>query len=680
MPGIMDILVRAQDMASDVLDNVGGAGERAAGLVNDNWLKATAVMVTAGTAIEGLARSQQEMSVETDQLAARLGEQSDTVRTWATEISNAGLPLEDAVGLMDLASKRGIEGKDALQQYAGFWDDVGDASGESAQQLAEAGVGLGQIGIAAGNESDSLAALGYVIDNTSGGVGDFLGLVNKMGPDLNDMGLDINDTAALLGVMENELGLTGKVAKTQFAEAVKSSGGDLQKMLDTLGITADQFDEYKTKVEESSGVVERNAAIEDSHHTVLEQVGSAIGDLLYQNAGLIQGLSTVAPILMAAGPVAGILSAGYTALTGATGLLSTATGALSGAMAFLAANPIVLVIAAIAALVAGLIWLWNNSEEFRDIVTAVFSTVAEVIGGVVDFVMGVIGGLVDMIVGAWNTITGAIQAALDFISGIINAVLSFIGELIAGFVGSYIEGFRVGFDIIRSVVQVAFDVISSVVSTVMGVIKAVIEGALAVIRGIFDAVFGAIRGVVEGAMAGIQSVISTVTGIVTGIFQAFAAGISAVWSGITGTISGAVNFITSLFDKVVGGVRTVMNFFGQAKDAIIGFVQGILDGITAPFRAIGDMLNSINPFAKHSPSLVENVMAGVRIIKDQYAGLGSIELSGPSFVSPEGAAAGGSAVTGGTTVIHNHLHVEGLIQATDEGSAINALQRLAAVS
>lgn len=680
MSGIMDILVRARDEASAVLDNVGDAGDHAAQLINDNWLKATAVMATAGTGIEALARSQQDLSVETDQLAARIGEQTDTVRSWATEISNAGLPLGDAVDLMDLASKRGLEGKDALQQYATFWDDVGDASGEGAAALAEAGVGLGQIGIQAGNETDALSALGFVIDNTTGGVGDFLNLVNKMGPDLSDMGLDINDTAALLGVMENELGLTGKVAKTQFAEAVKASGGDLSKMLETLGITADQFDEYKAKVEESSGVVERNAAIEDSHHTILEQVQSAIGDLIYQNAGLIQGLSTIAPILMAAGPVAGALSAGYTALTGATGLLSTATGALSGAMAFLAANPIVLVIAAIAGLVAGLIWLWNNSEEFREIVTAVFNTVAEVIGGVVDFVMGVIGGLVDVIVGAWNTITGAIQAALDIISGIVDAVLGFIGGLIEGFLGTYIEGFKVGFEAIRQVVSVAFDVISNVVGTVMGVIKAVIDGALSVIRAIFDAVFGAIKAIVDGAMTGIRVIIETITGVVRGIFEGFASAVSSIWSGITGTISGAVNFITSLFDKVVGGVRAVMNFFGQAKDAIIGFVQGILDGITAPFRAIGDMLNSINPFAKHSPSLVENVMAGVRIIRDQYAGLGSIELSGPSFVSPESVPGDASAVTGGSRVNHYHLHVEGLIEAKNDDQVVATLQRLAAVT
>lgn len=48
------------------------------------------------------------------------------------------------------------------------------------------------------------------------------------------------------------------------------------------------------------------------------------------------------------------------------GVVSTVGGALSSLWAVLMANPIVLVIAAIAALVAGFIWAWNNIDGFKE--------------------------------------------------------------------------------------------------------------------------------------------------------------------------------------------------------------------------------------------------------------------------------------------------------------------------
>lgn len=78
-------------------------------------------------------------------------------------------------------------------------------------------------------------------------------------------------------------------------------------------------------------------------------------------APLVIALATTFGILAVAmnfGTIIGALSGGLTALSGGVTLLS-------GAMSFLAANPIVLVIAVLAGLAAGVVYLWNTSDEFR---------------------------------------------------------------------------------------------------------------------------------------------------------------------------------------------------------------------------------------------------------------------------------------------------------------------------
>jgi hypothetical protein len=66
-----------------------------------------------------------------------------------------------------------------------------------------------------------------------------------------------------------------------------------------------------------------------------------------------------------------------TLITGITGVISiiqnwgAVTQALSGAMTFLSANPIILVIAGIALLIAGIIYAYNNCKPFRDLINTI---------------------------------------------------------------------------------------------------------------------------------------------------------------------------------------------------------------------------------------------------------------------------------------------------------------------
>jgi hypothetical protein len=395
MASVMEILIKARDEASAVMAQVGDAGGKAADTISVNWAAAGLAIAAAGVALEGLARLVEDANFTIEKMAIRSGESSDSLRAWALEISGANDSMSEMAQLMDLANRRGLEGKDALQAYAVFWDTIADASGESSTELAKAGVALAAVGIEAGHENEAMAALGYVLNDTTSSASDFLAFLGRCGPAMRDMGMGVNDAAAVLGVLQNEFGLTGRKAIAEFNAAVNSSGGDMDKMLQTLGISADMMDKYRGKVAASADILDKQAKAFDDSRTPIQHLGILLGNAADQFGGVIGGAAQLAPLLMAMGPIMWSLSFAHQALAVAQGVAAAATGVLSGAMAFLAANPIILVIAAIAALILGLIWLWNNCPPFRDAVIAVFSAIGAAIGGIVDAIVAVFKFLVD---------------------------------------------------------------------------------------------------------------------------------------------------------------------------------------------------------------------------------------------------------------------------------------------
>jgi len=323
MPGI-DIIVSAKDKASAVLESVGKKGSQAGGWLEKNWIKVGVATAAVGAGMEALARKQAPLTEQTRKLSASLEMQEEELRELAIATSNVTFPLEDVLDLMELGRQQGIKSAEALEEYSTFWDMVGDATGENAVALGEAGIALRAVGIAAGEEGEALESFGYISQETTGSVREFLTFLQRTGPELRDLGIDINDSAALLGLLEQELGMSGRVARTEFRTAVTESNGDLDKMFEILGVTTEQFEKYRAKVSESSGVIERNAGIHAESYTVIQKLQHWTSELTYKYGDLIQSASALTPVLIALGPIIKGLTVAKTALTAATMKLQAA--------------------------------------------------------------------------------------------------------------------------------------------------------------------------------------------------------------------------------------------------------------------------------------------------------------------------------------------------------------------
>lgn len=168
-----------------------------------------------------------------------------------------------------------------------------------------------------------------------------------------------------------------------------------------------------------------------------------------------------------------------------TTAMSTMKTAVLGLNAAMAANPIGVIVALIAGLVAALVTLWTTNEDFRNAVTAAFENVKEVVGGVVNnlvtfFTVTVPGAfeslkqkavtLKDNIVQTFvnikekiastiqnvkDTIVDGIQNAVDFIKGLPSQAIQWGKDFIQGLI-----------DGIKSMIGGIGDAVSGIADTI----------------------------------------------------------------------------------------------------------------------------------------------------------------------------------------------------------------------
>lgn len=167
----------------------------------------------------------------------------------------------------------------------------------------------------------------------------------------------------------------GRISFDQLANSVKDWGGSVDN---TFEATLDPIDEFKTALNELKIVgMELVEAAAPLIKSLAEGLKNAVSGLRSAWEGLSPQMqetiiklaavaAAVGPVLVVGGQLAGGISNLMELapqLVSAFGAVKTALSALWGV---LAANPIALVIAAVAALVAAFIYCWNRFEGFRN--------------------------------------------------------------------------------------------------------------------------------------------------------------------------------------------------------------------------------------------------------------------------------------------------------------------------
>lgn len=136
-----------------------------------------------------------------------------------------------------------------------------------------------------------------------------------------------------------------------------------------------------------------NTLFKQFKNDALDAITPIVKDLATGFQDMVTWLKEHPTVMTVVTAVVTVLATAFTVLAVAMGIQSLIQGVAS-AFAFLnailLANPIVLIVALIAGLVAGFIYLWNNCEEFRQFWEGLWQGVQEVFSVVVDWIDGAI--------------------------------------------------------------------------------------------------------------------------------------------------------------------------------------------------------------------------------------------------------------------------------------------------
>lgn len=619
-------LVAIASKAFDVLkDSIGGAVERfdtlnkfpvvmqALGYSARDTAKSTAILKKG---VDGLPTTLQDVTSVAQQLAPLTGS--------ATKASKSAIALNNAFlasGASAADSSRGLEqytqmlstGKVDMMSWRTLMETMPIAlrkvansfgfTGKSAEQDLYKALQSGQITMDQLNDrfiklnkgQNGFAELAK--KNSAGIMTSFTNLKNSVKNNLADMLTDIN-------------------------KGFKNAGlGSIAQVLDNMKYAINgAFKAIGPAVTVATSVILNFAKV----------VGSVLGGLFKNDffrsltvgalsfAGALKGIEVGIAIF---GKLKSALSVGKAFIELVTDAKNL-VGVFQNLSVLLGTNPWILLAAAIAAVVAALVYFFTQTKAGRAIwsgfvsflvglwnqlvttVTTVWGNIVKVFtvavgiietawSGTVTFFTTLWTGIVTVATTIWNMIVAVVQTVVTAMQADWQGFTTFLATLWTGIVTIA----TTVWNMIVTVVMTVVTAIQEVWSGFSSFMSEIWDGIVSIASSIWDSlvdivssVWNAITSVVSGAVSAVSSAISagfnTARSIVSSIMNAMRAVISSVWNGIKSLFSAGVNFIKSVVhvDLSAEG-RAIMNSFFNGLKSVWESIKSFISGIAGWIKA-----------------------------------------------------------------------------------------------
>lgn len=245
--------------------------------------------------------------------------------------------------------------------------------------------------------------------------------------------------------------------------------------------------------------------------------------------------------------------------------------------AAMSANPIGIVVIAIAALVAGFIALYNKSETFRNAVNALwdavkgaFTKIGQTIGNIVKAVGEKFTEIKEKIGAVWDGIKEKASAAWETIKNIVTVGIMLIGQIISAGIQIITLPFRFIWENCKDVLIAAWDKIKSVVSGALDAVKGFISDKLTAAK-------------------------ETVSNIADGIKDA----LGTAWSTIKDTASNAWETVKNTVKEKAEAAKTAAaNAFNAMDEATGGKLSAIRDKAVETWNNVKDTAGNLMEIAR----------------------------------------------------------------------------------
>lgn len=391
---------------------------------------------------------------------------------------------------------------------------------------------------------------------------------------------DIKDSPNVLEATQKAIDVFGSKAGTELADAIHSGRFEYSEFLDIVkgseGTVSATYDETQSGFDKAALAVQnmKTTAAEladgllQKYAPQIEEAIQKVTDLIDEYAPKVEeGIDWMTKhlpeleagiigigVAFATWKVAGLITAITTALAGMSAaevVAAAKTWLLNAAMA---ANPIGLVVAAIAGLVAAFVVLWNKSDKFRE-----------------------------FWINLWEKIKVSAAVVIEFI--------------------------KIAFKNTWEAIKKVWDVAGKYFETVWKAIKLVFSVVKNVLTGNFSDAWNGIKAIwslVSGWFN--DNVVKPVRDFFSGMWDNVKKGASDAWNGITETFSHVADWFHDKFSNAWQRVKDVFSTGGQIfdgikdgitnafKSVVNAIIRGINRVIAIPFNKINDVLGTLRDF------------------------------------------------------------------------------------
>lgn len=603
MPGLLDLAaVSGGDVAL--------ASENAATALRGFGLEAD----QSGHIADVFARAAADTNAE----VADMGE----AMKYIAPVANAmGLSIEETAAAIGIMSDAGVKGSQAGTTLRGALSRIAKPTKAMRETMDELGVSF----------YDSEGNMISLQDQISLLSGSFDGLTQEQ---KNQALVTLYGQESLSGMMA--LIDKGPDSLGALTESLEQSDGAADEMARTMQ------DNMNSSIEQMLGALESAAiVIQDILAPAISAVADYIGGLAekfvsapkwMQTAIISLGLfaAAVGPILFGVGKLMKLfqtVKVGILALKSGFAVFNTVVSAVGGGLkavfAVIAANPIILLIAAIVAAVAAFIYFWNTSEEFRNFwiglwesikatfsaawetmktaLLAVWDTIIALLTPIVVSVMEIFSPMITFFIGLWEQIKTIAGAAWELIKAVIMAPILLLIDLVTGDFNRFKEDLSMIWTTIKDSIST---IVLAVVRIVIGYFKAIFDTGKNIFNGLKDFFSGIWGSIKETASNAWQSIKDTA---------------SRIWGDMVDGVSNLVNDIFGWFDKIKD-----IDLLEAGRAIIDGFLKGLkekYEGVKDFIGGIGDWIRENKGPISYDRKLL--IPAGNSIMDGLNSGLAS---------------------------------------------------------
>lgn len=534
----------------------------------------------------------------------------------------------------------------------------------------------------------------------------------KMGQAFNEWAQSVEGQNAIKSFIEytkQNLPLIGQIFGSTFKgifNLMKAFAPNTHLVLQGLADMAQRFEEWSATIAQSDGFEKFIGYVQENGPKLIQLLGNIINIIInvatamapfaaavldvaiamtdfieklteaHPAIGIMLGLiATLAGIFMTLGPpimgaidfigkFARVLTGASTAIEGLTAIGSGLMTALEGlGAAFLALDaPILLIIGAVAAVIAILVWLWNTNESVRNALTNAWDVISSTIGGAIQSV-------IDWFVQLYNMIRQTMEPIIPLFEKVGEIINQVLGTLVVGIINSLVMSFQYLWTIVSVVFTAIGAIIQSIFQIVFGIFTAFIQlitgdfsGALQTLQNTFTNVLNTIWGAVQSIFsqisnfifASLNSILGTSISSWSQIWSSTTQYLSQIWSSVTNWFSRVAQTVASKMAQALGFIISHgAQWVSAIIDAMARFVSGVISGFV---NVIGQVKSGMSrAVAAIRGFLGQFVSAGIQMM----AGLARGIMSGASQVISSAVNVAKSAISAvkGALSIHSPSRV-----------------------